>query len=290
MKKRTLTLLITLLVLAGLAVHSSCKKNEDVEHVLSVSVADGVDGTPVAGTYLHNIGDQVPYEYTLRDKFENLNVKFDGEDVEPSGTITISTSHLLTVTADPEPGDFLLSVALADGVTGTPERGNYYYDTGQTLDYSYSLEDGYTNMRVTLNGDEVPASGTLVFDRAHTLFVFADKYFEIRGAWTISERYEDGSFFTVTLTFDGETGASGTVVDSDGGSGAFETAGPQLTFTIEYPEVTYEYVGIFSDETNMSGNCRRTTASGEFLGTWNAAKDSTSTTSRRTSYQGKGKN
>lgn len=269
-----------------IAIHNGCKKNEDVEHVLSISVADGVEGTPETGTYLHEIGDVITYEYTLREKYQNLRVFLDGEEIATSGSFTISTSHALSVLADPEPGDWLLSVATSEGVAGTPERGNYYYDDGQTLDYSYSLEEGYTNMRVTLNGDEVEASGTILFDRAHTLYVFADKYFEIRGQWTVSERYDDGSFFTVTLTFTGDDGASGIVTDSDGGVGVFETKGPAVAFTIEYPDVTYEYTGQFSAENTMSGNSVRVAGGEEYSGSWTAALDSTTSTS---TSQGKNK-
>lgn len=276
-------------LLLVISIQNGCKKNEDVQHVLSVSVADGIEGTPETGTYLYELGDVIEYSYTLKDKFQNLKVYFDGEEIAASGTVTISSSHALTVTADPEPGDWLLSVATAEGVVGSPERGNYYYDDGQTLDYSYSLEEGYTNMRVTLNGEEVETTGTIVFDRAHTLYVFADKYYEIRGQWTMTERYDDDSYFTVTLTFTGDDGISGTVEDSDGGVGIFETRGPAVAFTLEYPDVTYEYSGQFIDESTISGNSVRVTGENEYAGTWRATLDSTSTAAMRSTSEGKGK-
>ncbi len=39
------------------------------------------------------------------------------------------------------------------GVVGTPDKGNFYYNAGETLDYSFSLEDGYVNLKLIPNND-----------------------------------------------------------------------------------------------------------------------------------------
>jgi hypothetical protein len=271
------TLLLTLGLLFFL--QTGCKKTDTTTQViLNVSVSDGINGDPLAGSYTYDENAVVEYNYILKDRYENLAVTLDGEPVETSGTITMAENHALIASADAIPGDFLLSVATSEGVIGTPDRGNFYYLAGETQDYSYSLEDGYTNMRVQLNGEDMPDSGTILFDRAHTLYVFADKYYEIRGEWEFLEAYEDGSNFSVTLTFSGDNGVEGTVSDSDGGTGTFETLGPSLTFTIVYPEVTYEYIGLFSEEGSMSGTCKRITAENTYVGSWAASNDTSSTT------------
>ncbi len=269
----TKTIFLTIVIGLLFFAHTGCKKSDSAnEFILNVSVADGVNGAPPTGTFGYSNNEQVTYQYTLKDRYLNLKVELDGTEVAATGTITMSESHVLVVTADPLPGDFLLSVALSEGVTGTPEQGNFNYNQGDTLDYSYSLEDGYTNMRVQLDGVDVPDSGTIVFDQAHTLFVFADVFFEIRGTWTMREAYEDESGFTVTLTFSGDA-ESGTVVDSDGGTGTYTVVGPVVNFTIEYPDVTYEYSGTFTDENNMGGISSRITSSGTFAGSWVATND-----------------
>jgi hypothetical protein len=275
MKKSLLiTLLLTVVTGLVLTVQPGCKKStEAAQFLLNVSVADGVNGDPPAGQYPYDENEQVFYQYTLKNRYTNLRVELDGNEVAASGSITMDAAHTLEVTADAVPGDFLLSVATSKGVVGTPERGNFYYLQGETQDYSYSLEDGYTNLRVQLDGTDVPASGTIVFDQGHTLFVFADKYYEIRGTWTMQETYEDESAFTVTLTFGGD-GFTGTVEDSDGGIGTYTTVGPVVKFNLQYPEVTYEYSGTFSAETQMSGLSKRITAGGTYEGNWIAISDS----------------
>ncbi|MCP5051288.1 MAG: hypothetical protein GY940_29250 [bacterium] len=290
--KKNLIRILVLTLAAGLllVMNTACKKTADTtELTLTVSVGEGIDGTPVSGSYTHNENDTVDYDYTLKDKYMNLKVFFDGAEIPRTGTITITGNHSLSATSEPEPGDHLLSVALSQGIDGTPERGNYFYNTGESLDYSYTLQDEFTNLRVTLDGDDVPASGTIVFTEAHTLLVLADRYFEIRGTWRLQEFYEDNSTFIVTLTFSGDEGTSGTVVDSDGGTGTYTVSGPSVSFTIEYPDVVYEYTGTFTAEDNMQGNSDRITTSNTYPGLWSAARESAATTSSRKTRQGKGK-
>jgi len=277
--------IITLAVLLGL--HSGCKKSTTATEIqLYVNVGSGVEGTPEAGSQTYTLNDVVDYSYSLKFKYQNLKVSLDGTDIEPSGTITMDKSHTLTVSAEPEPGDFLLSVVVSVGIDGSPETGNFYYNTGETLDYNYTLQDGYVNLRVRLNGEDVPSSGTITFDRAHTLHVFSDKYYEIRGLWNLRETYDDLSFFDVHLTFAG-SGTEGTVVDSDGGIGTYTASGPSITFTIEYPEVTYQYTGSFKDAENMTGTSKRIYADKTNNGSWAAQIESAAATAAGQTRQGK---
>ena len=291
MKKMLLKFLVLTLTTGLLFIfNTGCKKNEDAtDLIVTVIVGEGAEGTPDAGTYTHKENDVFTYDFTIKDKYMNLQVSLDGDLLPTSGTFTVSQNHRLEVSTEPEPGDFKLTVATTQGIAGTPERGTVFYNTGETLDYEYSLEDEYTNLRVILNGEDAPASGTLTFDQDHILQVLADKYFEIRGTWTIQEFYDDDSTFTVTLTFEGDEGTSGTVTDSDGGTGTYEVSGPAVKFNIDYPDVQYEYTGNFTSDDTMQGNSTRATPSNSFTGLWSASRDTSSTAAFRMTESGKGK-
>ena len=73
---------------------------------------------------------------------------------------------------------------------------------------------------------------------------------------TLKEAYADGSAFEVTATFSGSLD-SGTVTDSDGGSGTYAVSANNADFTLLFPGVTYEYDGKFSGVDTISGSCKR---------------------------------
>jgi hypothetical protein len=64
------------------------------------------------------------------------------------------------------------------------------------------------------------------------------------------------------------------VTDSEGGSGTYDYVADTLDFTLVFPEVTYVYAeGVFSDESTVSGTCKRyQDASNTFSGTWKATR------------------
>jgi hypothetical protein len=286
--KRVLFPILPFILLTGVCIclmtYTGCKKSQEaVQYTLTVNVTTGVTGTPVAGSYPYNIDDQVDYSYTLDEGYTNLTVKLDDVEIEPSGTITIQGNHVLKAQASQGTGEFLFTVTIATGVSGTPEEGYYYYDAGDQVDYSYSVEDGYTNLRVVFDGETVENSGTLTISDEHMLTVYVEKEYYIQGSWTLEEAYNDQSSFTVTVTFTGET-RTGTVVDSDGGVGTYTVDADSVEFTLAFPDVTYEYSGNFTDEEEMSGNAKRYTSATSYSnGTWAAVKNSVTSLSRQTS-------
>lgn len=273
--KKIFTTAFVFAILISLLINTNCKKSQEtVEYELTVTLYEGVTGTPEAGTYVYTEVEDVEYSYSLLEGYTALTVILDGEEVESSGTFTMDNDHYIVVTAGQGTGDYRLSVSIATGATGTPESGTYYYNAGEQIDYSYSLEDGYTNLRVSFDGVDIGSSGTITISDDHTLYVYTEKEYYIQGSWTLTEKYEDGSAFTVTVTFTGDT-ESGTVVDSDGGTGTYTVSGPNVYFIIEYPEVIYEYTGDFSDAENMSGNSKRFYVNENTFnsGTWSATKN-----------------
>lgn len=273
--KKIFTTVFVFAILIGLLINTNCKKSQDaIEFLLTVSLYDGVTGTPAAGSYVYTEAQEVEYSYSLLDGYTALTVLLDGEEVESSGTVTMNGDHYLVVTAGQGTGDYRLSVAIATGAAGTPEAGTYYYDAGEQIDFSYSLEDGYTNLRVSFDGVDIGSTGTITISQDHTLYVYTEKEYYIQGSWTLAEEYEDGSSFTVTAMFTGDT-ESGTVVDSDGGTGTYTVSGGSVYFIIEYPDVIYEYTGDFFNEENMGGDSKRFYVNENTFnnGNWAAIKD-----------------
>lgn len=170
-------------------------------------------------------------------------------------------------------GEFSLTVQTSAGVTGTPETGTYYYDAGTTIVYDYTIEENYSDLRVLFDSKEVDPSGTITVTKDHTLNSYATAQYKIMGTWTMQEEYEDTRSFTVTIVFTGDE-ESGTVTDSDGGTGAYTlTNTTSFTFNLVFPNATYEYTGIFTEVNYISGSCTRTNIAGETLnGTWNATR------------------
>lgn len=273
--KKIFTTAFVFAILIGVLINTSCKKSEEfIEHLLTVTLYDGVTGTPEDGTYTYTEELDVEYSYSLLEGYTAMTVLLDGEEVESSGTFTMDGDHYIVVTAGQGTGDYRLSVSISVGAAGTPEEGAYYYDAGEQIDYSYSLEDGYTNLRVSFDGENIGSSGTITISQDHTLYVYAEKEYLIQGSWTLAEQYEDGSAFSVTATFTGDI-ENGTVVDSDGGTGTYTVSGGSVYFIIEYPEVIYEYTGDFFDEENMGGDAKRFYVNENTFnsGTWTAIKD-----------------
>ena len=282
--KKIFTPILIFVLLTMVLLYAGCKKSDEVEEfTLTVIVNEGVNGTPEAGTYTYTAGSVVQYDYALADGFQGLTVLVDGVATAASGTLTISGNHTLSTFSSQGTGEFLLNVSLATGVAGTPEAGFYYYDDGDQVDYSYTLEDGYANLLVTLDGIAIENSGTITVSQEHRLNAFAEKQFNVLGTWTLDEAYANQAAFTVTVTFSGDA-ASGTVVDSDGGTGTYTVDGDDINFTLVFPDITYEYVGTFSDDENMSGESRRYTSPVEYSsGGWAATKNTTAAKSQRAS-------
>ncbi|MGE5341129.1 MAG: hypothetical protein ACM3SY_06570 [Candidatus Omnitrophota bacterium] len=205
-------------VVVGALVYLLTKKPK--ENTLTVTVGDGVDGTPVAGTHSYKKGLTVSYNFTLKTGYTGLSVKLDDQNVPASGTITMDASHTLSVTASKT---FTLTVTRGTGINGTPETGTTTYTDGQTVTYNYTLQDGYTDLVVTIDGLTAPANGTIMMDRNHILAASADKTYNLqvaKGEGIIgipdsgNVSYKDG--YIVNYGYTLQTGYSNLVVLLDG--------------------------------------------------------------------------
>jgi hypothetical protein len=155
-------------------------------------------------------------------------------------------------------GQYTLTVAVGSGASGTPATGSYPYAENSIVNYSYSLQPGYTNLAVTLDGATVGASGVITVTGNHVLNVTAQQI-DIRARWTGRFYYGiSDTFFRVDFSGNLDSGTCGGLFDfvSIGGAGTWTLAGTQIDFTLEYPapiNTTLTCQGSLSDANNMSG-------------------------------------
>lgn len=93
--------MVILIVITGFW---GCKKSKEVENVISkktltVQLEAGVTGQPDAGNHSYDLNTSVPYSYSASTGYENLQVKINGSQVSNSGTIVMSTDHILNASA-----------------------------------------------------------------------------------------------------------------------------------------------------------------------------------------------
>lgn len=285
--KRKAFLIVAAVLLAAVFTFDGCKKADVETATLTVILSEGVSGTPAAGSYTMNLGEQMTYSFTLDAGYEKLTVLLDGVEVAASGIVTFSGAHTLKAYSD-ENGKYTLTVTLGAGVIGAPAAGTYSYAEGTVVPYSYSLADGYTAISPLLDAVSVTKSGTITMSASHTLSVTATAKYNIQGAWALAETYDDDSSFDVTATFSGDF-VHGTVTDSEGGSGTYTYDDSTVEFTIVFPDVTYEYSGSFTGEDTMSGTCKRYQTSDNVIsGTWTATRSSATVASFNRTAQAKG--
>ncbi|TFG80439.1 MAG: PEGA domain-containing protein [Chrysiogenales bacterium] len=70
---------------------------------------------------------------------------------------------------------YTLTVSLGEGISGTPAAGSAQYKKNKTVSYNFSLQSGYQDLIVTLDGAPVAASGSLKMDKDHALAAVSTK-------------------------------------------------------------------------------------------------------------------
>ena len=139
---KKLFLLMCVLGCIGVLFFTGCSSTDAADYTLTVSVGDGVSGTPATGSYTYGENDTVSYSYTAMAGYGNLTVTLDGAPVAASGVITMSSSHTLTVTANVdvrgkwtglfifEGEDTYFEVTYSGGVLSGTTRGLFDWASG----------------------------------------------------------------------------------------------------------------------------------------------------------------
>jgi len=119
------------------------------DYKFSVTISTGAVGTPAAGVYYYDAGEQVDYSYSLTAGYTNLRVSLDGVNIGSTGTIIISKDHVLYAFAETEyyiQGTWTLAEQYEDGssfkvtatFTGAVENGTVVDSDGGTGTYTVS--------------------------------------------------------------------------------------------------------------------------------------------------------
>jgi len=87
-----------------------------------------------------------------------------------AGVVVVGVVLYFTVFKKPE---YKLNVTLGTGVSGTPVAGTVTYKKGKKVSYSFTLQDGYKDLRVNLDNVAVAAAGEIEMNRAHDLVATA---------------------------------------------------------------------------------------------------------------------
>jgi hypothetical protein len=69
--------------------------------------------------------------------------------------------------------EYTLTVTVGEGAQGDPTNGATKYKEGTTVNYNYSLQSGYKDLQVRLDGEVVSPTGTIIMNRDHILAITA---------------------------------------------------------------------------------------------------------------------
>ena len=180
------------------------------------------------------------------------------------------------------PGQFTLTVSVGTGVSGSPASGSYNYLEGSVVNFGYSLESGYTNLSVLLDGSSVASAGSIQMNSSHSLTVSADPQsasYDVRGSWSGTQTDSNGDPDPFEVTFSGTSALTGTTsgwVDDPTsiGTGTYQVTGSSIHFELWYGSTrNFQIDGTIADSNNMSGNWVWTNQSGnKFYGTWQLSR------------------
>jgi hypothetical protein len=126
--------------------------------------------------------------------------------------------------------DYKVTVIIEEGVTGTPEAGEYAHKELTTLSFDYNAIDPIHTVEVFINNIRQIASGSIT---VYTNFTLTARLVDIRGSWNIKMQWADslGVDFDFSITFDGTDLASGTFTDSQGYHGLWTAEKGIITIT-----------------------------------------------------------
>lgn len=160
------------------------KKKKVSKKTLTVSVGEGVEGSPPSGTYTYDEGESIHYNYNASSGYFNLQVQLNGDTVSPSGIITMDRNHSLSasaqqngkigVTSSPTGADIWIDDNLETEVTPalfeeiapgqhsvTVRKAGYgvqvqniTVNSGQQTDVHFNLEDIKYGTQLFINGAE----------------------------------------------------------------------------------------------------------------------------------------
>ena len=163
---------------------------------------------------------------------------------------------------------YTLTVIIEDGVTGTPEAGQYTYEELSIVEFNYTPIDPFHTVEVLLN-DRVRNTGEgqiVMFDDGYELKA---RLIDVRGEWDIVLQYGDGETENLefTLTLEGPDLLSGTLTDSLGHHGTWTAQSD--TLVLAYWD--WEFYILSNTVFNLGSKSGTFTGGGK-SGTWTSQK------------------
>jgi hypothetical protein len=142
----------------------------------TITASAGSNGTisPIGITTL-NWGSTPTFTITPNTGYIVADVQVDGGSVGAVTTYTfpaLTANRIIVATFTPIP-DYIITVNLGVGATGSPATTMSYSVSLGTIHYAYVLSTGYQNLKVYLDGVQVPINGFVPIDGNHTLDVTA---------------------------------------------------------------------------------------------------------------------
>lgn len=101
-------------------------------------------------------------------------VGYFSTDSTGSVQLAIDTTIVTTLATGTKSCSIHLLTTVGPGVTGHPTKVDSAVAKNKKVTYSYTLQQGYKNLLVTVDGNFVPASGTITMDSTHVLIASAD--------------------------------------------------------------------------------------------------------------------
>jgi len=143
--------------------------------------------------------------------------------------------------------DYRLDVIIEEGVTGTPETGDYVHKDLSEVSFEYIGIDPIHTVEVFLNDIRQTYSGTFTMYTDVTLIA---RLVDIRGRWSMTiQQTEPVETVEFDITFDGAGLTIGTFSDSRGNHGNWTAEGGVVT--IVYSD--WNFVVLEGGVYNMSG-------------------------------------
>lgn len=148
---------------------------------------------------------------------------------------------------------YTLTVTKGEGVNGDPDAGTTTHAEGSTINYSYSLQGGYSNLLVLLDGIEVPSAGTIEMNRDHTLRATADELNFDTDKVNFSIPEGSTGYFNVKLSVQPPSKIDVEVFRESGDEDITVVSGATFTFTTSNWN-TYQTVTLHAAEDNDDRN------------------------------------
>jgi hypothetical protein len=133
-----------------------------------------------------------------------------------------------------------VTVAVGQGVLGTPVAGTYTYNEFDTFDYSYDVASGGVAPRLLINTYTITnnTTGTVTgTERVYTNLTLNVAQLDIRGLWHLTYYLSDGNTKVdeFDLTLSGNALNGGTFVDVDGRHGVWQI-NDKVNLTLTYTD------------------------------------------------------